>query len=66
MADDRRVIPMYVCLCKGLTESDVKQQVSRGCTTAEALVTALGLDDDACCGRCALEIDTYVTLALSK
>ncbi|MBI3973484.1 MAG: (2Fe-2S)-binding protein [Chloroflexi bacterium] len=48
---------MYVCLCKGLTESDVEACVRAGSTTPEALIAALGLDGDDTCGRCAREID---------
>ena len=44
---------MYVCLCKGLTERDIDRCVQAGATTEEALVAALGLDDDDTCGRCA-------------
>jgi bacterioferritin-associated ferredoxin len=54
---------MYVCLCKGLTDSDVKDIARAGHTTAEALIGALGLEDPECCGRCALDIDDFVALA---
>ena len=57
---------MYLCLCKGITESDVKRLAHYGTTTAEALVAALGLTDPDCCGRCALEIDELVMLVASE
>lgn len=56
---------MYLCLCKGLTESDV-QRVAQACqANPKALTTALGLDDDDCCGRCAGNIDQLAACAAS-
>jgi bacterioferritin-associated ferredoxin len=57
---------MYLCLCKGITESDVKRLASYGTTTAQALIVALGLSDDDCCGRCLLEIEVFVEVAASE
>ena len=57
---------MYLCLCKGITESDVKRLAYYGTTTEQALIAALGLSDDECCGRCLLEIDQFVALAASE
>lgn len=54
---------MYACICKGLTESDVKYAGLAGAITASALVATLGLDSDDACGRCAMEIDSFVELA---
>ena len=54
---------MYVCLCKGITETDVRQLGRSGIVTAGALITCLQLDDDRCCGRCVREIDSLVKLA---
>lgn len=53
---------MYICLCKGLTESDIQRAVQSD-QTPEALTTALGLDDDDCCGRCAGNIDQLAACA---
>lgn len=44
---------MYVCLCKGLTESDVQKVAHEVRGDKHALIMALGLDDKDCCGRCA-------------
>jgi bacterioferritin-associated ferredoxin len=55
---------MYVCLCKGLTESDVKQVGHAGIMTAEALIRVLGLDAEECCGRCALAADELLALVI--
>jgi bacterioferritin-associated ferredoxin len=60
---------MYLCLCKGITESDVKRLAYYGTTTEQALIAALGLSDADCCGRCLLEIDVidvFVALAASE
>ena len=54
---------MYVCLCKGLTESDVRRLAQSSGREAEALSTALGLEDDDCCGRCARNIEQLVGMA---
>jgi bacterioferritin-associated ferredoxin len=62
-ATSRTEIAMYVCLCQGLKESDVERVGRSGCTTPEALVSALGLADPKCCGRCAREVDRLVRLA---
>jgi bacterioferritin-associated ferredoxin len=55
---------MYVCLCKGLTEADVEQVALRCTPTAEELLSALGLDDDYCCGRCVEAADELLHYAL--
>jgi bacterioferritin-associated ferredoxin len=57
---------MYVCLCRGLKERDVRQAAREGHTTAEALVARLELDDPSCCGRCARNIRQFVLLALDE
>jgi len=57
---------MYVCLCRGLTESDIQQVGQAGIVEAERLVEVLGLNDDECCGRCARDIQELVDLATCK
>ena len=54
---------VYVCLCRGLTEKDVRRAARAGATTGPVLIATLGLDDPRCCGRCARAIDRYVALA---
>jgi bacterioferritin-associated ferredoxin len=56
---------MYVCLCKGLTESDVQRIAQAVGPESEALATALRLDDDDCCGRCARNIEDLAAIACS-
>ncbi|HLH21789.1 MAG TPA: (2Fe-2S)-binding protein [Chloroflexota bacterium] len=57
---------MYLCVCTGVTESDVRRVARESYPTPEGLIRALGLDSDACCGRCALEIDRFVEVALEE
>ena len=54
---------MYVCICKGLTEACVQEVAWKGSTTAEALIDALDLADDTCCGRCVHDIQEFVAIA---
>ncbi len=48
---------MYVCLCKGLTEADIQRAVGQEGRTSDTVIAALGLDDEAACGRCLRDID---------
>lgn len=54
---------MYVCLCKGLTEADVRRVAVNGVSCPNDLIAALRLDDDDCCGRCAKNVDDLMTIA---
>lgn len=54
---------MYVCLCKGLTESDVREAGMSGCLTARQIIAEFGLRESGCCGRCAKNICELVSLA---
>lgn len=57
---------MYVCLCKGLTESDVQQAARHGKVCPDTLKTCFGLEDEDCCGRCAKNIHELVAIANSS
>ncbi|GMV51455.1 (2Fe-2S)-binding protein [Nitrospirales bacterium NOB] len=57
---------MYVCLCKGLTESDVRAAGRQGFLTRRQLIAEFGLRENGCCGRCARNIHELVTLAKSQ
>jgi len=57
---------MYVCLCKGLTESDVRAAGRQGFLTTRQIVAEFGLRDSGCCGRCAKNIHELVSLAKSQ
>lgn len=54
---------MYLCLCKGVTEAQVRQLARSGTTTAPALISALGLKEKRLCGRCIRDIAEFVKLA---
>lgn len=43
--------PMYVCLCNGITESQIRDAVGDGARTLSELNLCLGVAS--CCGRCA-------------
>ena len=57
---------MYLCVCTGVTETDVRRVARECCPTPEGLICALGLDNDACCGRCTHDIEEFVELALEE
>lgn len=54
---------MYVCLCKGLTESDVQEAARAGKVCPDTLRMCFGLEDEDCCGRCAKNIHELVEIA---
>ena len=54
---------MYICLCRGITESKARQLWQEGHTSAEALIEVLGLDDADACGFCERHIDEFVAVA---
>lgn len=43
---------MYVCLCKGITDSQIRGAIAAGATDYPELRRALGLSSQ--CGRCAV------------
>ena len=55
---------MYVCLCKGITESQVRELGRAGKCTADELAAELGILEKGCCGRCARNIEDFVMLAV--
>ncbi len=56
---------MFVCLCKGITESRVREFGRSGIVTPYEIASALGIDDESCCGRCMGNIESFVSLAIS-
>lgn len=55
---------MYICVCKGIKESDVESLGYAGVTCPQKLAATLGIDDeDNCCGRCINNIADLVTIA---
>ncbi len=57
---------MYICLCKGIKESDVCELGRAGLVCPDALTSALGLDQEDCCGRCVKGIQDLAALALNE
>jgi bacterioferritin-associated ferredoxin len=54
---------VYICLCKGISESEVRALGRSGICSAEQLALTLGLDEDGICGRCLRNIEALVALA---
>ena len=54
---------MYVCLCKGITEADVREAGRAGVVMPCQLKARFGLKDAGCCGRCSKNIRGFVELA---
>ncbi|WP_034587713.1 MULTISPECIES: bacterioferritin-associated ferredoxin [unclassified Acinetobacter] len=44
---------MYVCLCRGITDQDIKEAVANGAKSYREIRELLDLGT--CCGRCAPE-----------
>jgi bacterioferritin-associated ferredoxin len=56
---------MYICLCKGISEAQVREFGRLGICSADALAAALGIEEEGICGRCIRNIDALVALATS-
>ena len=54
---------MYACICRGITERQVKAIGRDGIVAPAVLIKVLELDDERCCGRCVEHIDELVELA---
>jgi len=50
---------MFICLCKGIKESEFSTLASHHGTCPEAMKQAMGLDDS-CCGRCEADLETML------
>ena len=57
-------VNMYACICRGITEAEVRQAGRAGLVSPDGLIRPLGLNDDACCGHCAERIQDFVAVAL--
>jgi bacterioferritin-associated ferredoxin len=58
---------MYICICKGIRESDVQELGKAGITCPKKLASKLELNDRKnCCGRCIKNICKFATLAEEK
>jgi bacterioferritin-associated ferredoxin len=56
---------MYLCLCKGITDSDVREAGQEGIFMPGQLKAKFGLKDAGCCGRCSKNIHEFVEIATS-
>ena len=55
---------MFVCICKGIRECDVRDLGRCGITCPNAIASSLGIDDeDNCCGRCLNKVSDFVRIA---
>jgi len=54
---------MYACVCRAITEAEVRRAGHAGVTSPEDLITLFGLDDASCCGRCARQPERIAALA---
>ena len=54
---------MYLCLCKGITESDVREAGRAGIIMSGQLKAKFGLKGEGCCGRCSKKIHEFVHIA---
>jgi bacterioferritin-associated ferredoxin len=57
---------MYLCLCKGITDSDVRNAARAGIVMPCQLKAKFGLKDVGCCGRCSKNIQAFVEIATSE
>ena len=57
---------MFVCVCKGIKESEVQELGQCGIVCPKTLASKLEIDDeDNCCGRCLNNINDFVDIAVS-
>lgn len=55
---------MYVCLCRGITDQDIKDAMQEGANSYRDVRDMLDLGT--CCGRCAPEAKAIISEELSK
>ena len=55
---------MYVCLCRGITDQDIKDAVANGAESYREVRDFLDLGT--CCGRCAPEAKNIINEELAE
>ena len=55
---------MYLCLCNGITEADVREAGQAGLVMPCQLKSKFRLKQNGCCGRCAKNIHEFVEIAV--
>lgn len=56
---------MYVCLCKGITDSRVRELAGSDQVRHDELASRLGINEEGCCGRCLRDIQSLVVFSSS-
>ena len=54
---------MYACICRAITEDDVRATGRRGAVEPAELIALFRLDSPSCCGTCEERIEDFVALA---
>ena len=54
---------MYLCLCKGISDSDIREAGQAGIVMPCQLKAKFGLKDPGCCGRCSKKIHEFSQIA---
>ena len=57
---------MYVCLCKGITDTAIRKLGRSGIVEADELIDVLGLESAECCGRCVKNIVEIAALVQTE
>ena len=55
---------MYVCLCRGITDQDIKEAIANGAESYREVRELLDLGT--CCGRCAPEARAIISDEVSR
>ena len=55
---------MYLCLCKGISDSDIREAGQAGIVMPCQLKAKFGLKDPGCCGRCSKNIHEFAQIAM--
>lgn len=55
---------MYVCICKGITDTEIRQAVDGGATSYRQVRQSLGVATQ--CGQCACEAKQIVKAAIKE
>ncbi|WP_444893084.1 bacterioferritin-associated ferredoxin [Microbulbifer sp. JMSA004] len=58
-----RATAMYVCICKGITDRQIKEAIYDGSTSVKALRRQLGVSSQ--CGRCAEQTKEIIDETMS-
>jgi bacterioferritin-associated ferredoxin len=53
-----------MCLCKGITESDVREAGRAGLVMSSQLKAKFDLKCSGCCGRCSKNIHEFIDVAM--